>query len=243
MGAEPDAASADGRLVAQTLGIAPEPTSRIHLMRAGGGFGRRLTNDYMVEAAWIAKVVGVPVKLLWTREDDMRHDFYRPGGFHYLKAASTPAAGSRRGAATSSATAKARRSRSRRPCPAPSSRPASCPTGISAPRRSRCGVPTGALRAPRSNAFAFVFQSFIDELAHAAGKDPVQFRLDLLRRAAQPAGRRQTTTASTARAWRGVLETVARARRLGHAGRCRRARRRAWPSTSAIAATSRKSPK
>src|SRR6185437_5167565 len=67
-----------------TLGL-NERNITVHITRSGGGFGRRLMNYYMVEAAWMSKVAGVPVKLVWNRADDIQHDFYRPAGWHFLK--------------------------------------------------------------------------------------------------------------------------------------------------------------
>jgi isoquinoline 1-oxidoreductase subunit beta len=194
------------QMASQALGLPPADIT-VHQLRTGGGFGRRLANDYLVEAAWIAKQLpGTPVKLLWNREDDMRHDFYRPGGYQHMRGGVDATGklvawhdhfvsfGEGDKFVSSSNIA-------------PGEFPAQfVPNfGVEA-TLIPTGVPTGPLRAPRSNSLAWVIHSFIDELAHAAGKDPVQFRLDLL---GEPRVVGKGMEAYNAGRMRAVLESVA----------------------------------
>jgi isoquinoline 1-oxidoreductase beta subunit len=174
---------------ATAAGLAPADVT-MHLVRAGGGFGRRLYSEYDIEVSKIARVVSeervkaglptVPVKLIWSREDDIAHDDYRPAGYHFFKAGID-------------ATGKLTAFRDFVPSAAGVTPAGEFPNGfvpnfqVSGANITPFTIPTGAMRAPSTNGISFVMQSFIDEIAIAAGKDPLQYRLDLLNSPNAPA--------------------------------------------------------
>ena len=158
----------------------------VDFTRVGGGFGRRLSNDYVAEAALIAKRTGWPIKLTWSREDDVRHDFYRPAGLHELHAGLDD---NQRIVAWSQRLASASKF-FRRPDMSDDKLWEAELYADDFPRKiidnlrleyfhHRIGLPRGSWRAPAHTANAFVIQSFIDEIAHETGQSPLQLRLGL----------------------------------------------------------------
>ena len=158
----------------------PQESITLHQMRMGGSFGRRRLQDYSCEVTAIAKRFDVPIKLLWTREDDLTHDQYRPGGVYAFKAAV-----SREGRAVAMqthligpsvrgrATAGTRLVGSEFPA-------LNIDNFRAAVSLIDTNTPTGSWRAPGSNATGWAVQSFIAELAHTAGRDHVDFLIEMM---------------------------------------------------------------
>lgn len=158
----------------------------VDFTRVGGGFGRRLTNDYVAEATLISKQTGWPIQLQWTREDDVKNDFYRPAGTHELRAGVDNS-----GNVVAWAHRLASASKYYRRPDMPDDKLWEAELyADDFPRRiipnlqveyhhNTIGVPRGSWRAPAHTANAFVVQSFIDEIAHETGQDPLALRLKL----------------------------------------------------------------
>jgi len=167
----------------------PASAVAVQMTMLGGGFGRRLSQDYVTDAVEVSKAAGMPIQVVWTREDDIRNDPYRPGSVNALQATLAPdgtIAAYRHTLAVQSAGAM---------------RPGGLPNGVDGSWLRGTGdfayaipnvlvdghlidirIPVGPWRAPAANANTFATESFVDELAHAAGKDPVAFRLAMLER-------------------------------------------------------------
>lgn len=171
--------------VAQAVGLDPDQV-KVNVTLMGGGFGRRLEHDYAVEAALVSKAIAAPVKVIWTREDDMRCSTYRPASLHQLKAtldgAGWPVAFTHRIIAPSISGQKGQ--------PGPNGVDPDLPDEAAfvyaLPNVSleyvltETPVPLGWMRSVYALQVAFASESFIDELAMAAGKDPLEYRLHML---------------------------------------------------------------
>jgi CO/xanthine dehydrogenase Mo-binding subunit len=197
--------------VATAIGLDPDQV-KVNVTLMGGGFGRRLEHDYAVEAALVSKAVNAPVKVIWTREDDMRFSTYRPASLHQLNAtldgSGFPVALTHRIISPSISGQKGQ--------PVPNGVDPDLPDEAGpvygVPNYSieyvmaETPVPLGWMRSVYALQAAFALESFIDELAIAAGKDPLQFRLHLL--AKDQDLQYFTTTWHTAR-MRAVLQLAA----------------------------------
>ncbi|UCG87802.1 MAG: xanthine dehydrogenase family protein molybdopterin-binding subunit [Gemmatimonadota bacterium] len=172
--------------VTQHFGYAPENVT-LHVAYSGGGFGRRILPGYVVEAVSVARAARVPVKVVWTREDDMHHDQYRPASRHILSAGldrsgnlvawkhrvvAPSITGTHFGGDLQAAAGEATDGAANLPYAVPNCHVDYC--------RADTAVPPGWWRSVFNTQNAFANECFIDELATAAGKDPVAFRLAML---------------------------------------------------------------
>jgi isoquinoline 1-oxidoreductase beta subunit len=174
------------RLAGQLTGI-DRLNIDVRMTRLGGGFGRRLTADYAGEAVMISKAVRAPVQVVWSRTDDLRHDFYRPSGLHHLRAAVD--ASGRVIAWTHRLASASKYYRRDNVKPEeqwtaelyPDDFPARLVENLRLEYHSmKSGAPRGSWRAPAHTANAFVVQSFLDEMAAELKRDPLDLRLAML---------------------------------------------------------------
>ncbi len=177
---------------ARILGL-PVDKVLVHVTFIGGAFGRRLQTDYSSDAVRVSKAIGAPVQVVWTREDDMQHDFYRPCTYSTLKAGldkdGWPVAWLHRVAGPSSRGLVA----------GGSTPPYAIPNFQVESHIKETGVPIGAWRSVGPSQNGFVVESFIDELAHAAKKDPFEYRRHLLSKS--PRLRRALEVAAEKAGW------------------------------------------
>ena len=170
-------------------GVSKLPPEKVvvHTTLMGGGFGRRYQADFVMEAAQVAKAVGKPVMVLWTREDDMQHDFYRPASYHRmwgaLDAQGNLAAWKHFQSSTSIA-AMWRQNGTEQAENGEFGTAAFIPYKSANYRveytLAKSGVPRAWWRSVEHSTSGFVVESFVDELAAAAGVDPLEFRLRLM---------------------------------------------------------------
>jgi isoquinoline 1-oxidoreductase subunit beta len=172
---------------AKASALPPEQCT-IHTTFLGGGFGRRLEADYVQEAVEVSTAIHAPVKVMWTREDDIQGDFYRPMSVNILRGA---VSGGTLKALTHQVVQPSWLRRWYPPLVKNGVDPLGMAEVLDAPYSvpnfrvtyidHEHGIPIGSWRAPQANWNGFVTESFIDELAHAAGRDPLAFRLSLLK--------------------------------------------------------------
>ncbi len=170
-------------MASHITGIPPEKIS-VQFTRVGGGFGRRLFNDYANEAVYISHKLKRPIKLIWDRESDFLSDYYRPAGAYKLKAKLAGRQLTAFEAKISTTSRYAYRLDQNDPH-VTEAFPDQQPAGMIPNFRisyvlTKSNVPVGALRTPGVNATTFAYQCFLDELAEKAKMDPIDFHLNLL---------------------------------------------------------------